>query len=365
MNKPLLSICIPTYNRAQLLRFTLGLLVEQAAQFTELTEIVVSDNASTDDTNAVVREFQVHYPDLRLIYGCNSENIGAGRNILRATDDLATGEYGWVFGDDDGIRPGALQAILDVLRGHPTVDLLDLNYSGLDDGKDLIGRIESQPLRPSCHDDWTDKPFQTGQALFFSDPQYFTFISAKVFRLAKWRAIDKTRFVVSTDWSPERYYPQMFILTEAMRDSPAYRIGYPYVIMGGALSWREQYLRVVCFVYPRAIQSLTRLGYDGRQIHQVVCKLFRSQIERRVLEGILPEDKDEFAFWTKVFRQFWRYREPYVLATKLVLRNCWSFTRQIDQQFTGGLIRRLYRYVRGRSNRSNRGPQVKNKDGAF
>ena len=52
--KPLLSICIPTYNRAELLRSALLSLVPQVKESGGEVELVVSDNCSTDDTRRVV-----------------------------------------------------------------------------------------------------------------------------------------------------------------------------------------------------------------------------------------------------------------------------------------------------------------------
>jgi len=57
-----LSICIPTYNRAAFLGEALDSVIRQA---TDEVEIVVSDNASTDNTEALVREYQARFPRIR------------------------------------------------------------------------------------------------------------------------------------------------------------------------------------------------------------------------------------------------------------------------------------------------------------
>ena len=49
---PLLSICIPTYNRAQFLDVSLRELISQASEISDSIEIVISDNASTDSMAA-------------------------------------------------------------------------------------------------------------------------------------------------------------------------------------------------------------------------------------------------------------------------------------------------------------------------
>ena len=56
MNEPLLSICIPTYNRAAILQETSRLLIRAIKESGHLSEveICISDNASTDRTPDVI-----------------------------------------------------------------------------------------------------------------------------------------------------------------------------------------------------------------------------------------------------------------------------------------------------------------------
>lgn len=101
-----LSFCIPTYNRGAYL----GRLIESiASQWTDEVEIVISDNASTDNTEEVIREYQRKYP--RIIYEKAEMNMGADKNYLRAIE-LANGDYCWLFGSDDYLAEGAIERLL-------------------------------------------------------------------------------------------------------------------------------------------------------------------------------------------------------------------------------------------------------------
>ena len=71
--KPLLSICIPTYNRAEYLGRSIASLVSQREFHGEDVELVISDNASTDNTEEVVARYQKLYDNI--IYSKNEENI--------------------------------------------------------------------------------------------------------------------------------------------------------------------------------------------------------------------------------------------------------------------------------------------------
>lgn len=105
---PLLSICIPTYNRSACLRECLESLLVSARGYEDRIEIVISDNASTDDTSDVVSEFQQRNPFIR--YHRNESNVGSEPNRYIVVS-LATGKYIWIFSDDDKVTEQAVAAI--------------------------------------------------------------------------------------------------------------------------------------------------------------------------------------------------------------------------------------------------------------
>ena len=70
--KPLLSICIPTYNRAEYLDKSIASIVSQNEFNSEDVELVISDNASNDNTGEVVRKYQERYKNI--FYSKNEEN---------------------------------------------------------------------------------------------------------------------------------------------------------------------------------------------------------------------------------------------------------------------------------------------------
>ena len=109
MKFPVLSICIPTYNRSAYLRECLESVLSSAKGHEEQIEIVISDNASADDTASVVNEFKKCYPWIR--YNRNDINVGAERNCY-VVAGLASGEYVWIFGDDDKMTDEAIPSVL-------------------------------------------------------------------------------------------------------------------------------------------------------------------------------------------------------------------------------------------------------------
>lgn len=114
MTQKLLSICIPTYNRAGCLKRLLENIVPQILALEEYVEICISNNHSSDDTKDIVMIFREKYPDL-IIYNENEKNIGFDRNLLKVIS-MAQGEFIWTFSDDDMIVEDGLKEIIEFIK---------------------------------------------------------------------------------------------------------------------------------------------------------------------------------------------------------------------------------------------------------
>ena len=119
---PLLTYAFITYNRSRYLRKSLKSVLQQVGG-DPLVEVLVSDNASTDDTRELVQEMQAQYRNLG--YHCNEENVGAEGNIHEAIL-RSRGEYVIVAGDDDYLLDGALHVVLDNIRKYRGAALFHL-----------------------------------------------------------------------------------------------------------------------------------------------------------------------------------------------------------------------------------------------
>lgn len=108
MTEPLLTIAIPTCNRAAFLQELLETLEDQLKGEPRV-ELLISDNASHDNTPLVVKEFVGRGLCLRCIR--NPQNVGPDANFLQCFQQ-ARGKYLWLFSDDDLVLPGAIAQIL-------------------------------------------------------------------------------------------------------------------------------------------------------------------------------------------------------------------------------------------------------------
>lgn len=162
--RPLLTLAVPTCNRAACLQELLSLLVDQLTAEPRV-EFIISDNASADETPAVVQGFVDRGLSLRYIR--NPQNIGADANFLQCFQQ-ARGRYVWLFSDDDLIVPGALAKILRYCE-----DTYDLIW--------LAGSSFAQPHVPVAAKPGHDAVQITSAREFAKYVHvFFTFISANI-----------------------------------------------------------------------------------------------------------------------------------------------------------------------------------------
>ena len=110
--KPLLSICIPIYNRAFFLDQTLGVFLQEKELFNNDVQLFISDNCSTEDLWLICKKYQDL--GLNLQYHRNDENIGMDGNFTICFNK-AIGKYVLLLGSDDIPLPGFVKMIVGFL----------------------------------------------------------------------------------------------------------------------------------------------------------------------------------------------------------------------------------------------------------
>lgn len=159
---PKVSIIIPTFNRASMLGNTVSSAMQQ--DYPNL-EILICDNASTDDTENVAKNF---LSDSRVQYFRNEANIGMVGNWRKALYERATGEWFLILSDDDWLIDH--RYISDSMSLAKTDSGVSVVYAG-----GYIWDEKRETLKP------LDLPFQSiidGRLVFLSrgrvKPQDFT-----------------------------------------------------------------------------------------------------------------------------------------------------------------------------------------------
>lgn len=122
--QPLLSLCIPIYNRLEYLKRMLERFLEDKILFEETIDLLISDNCSTDDLESCVNEFKSK--GLKITYNRNQKNLGPDGNFLYCFNH-AKGKYCWLLGSDDIPVKGFLNSLVTVLQGKE-YGLVHLNH---------------------------------------------------------------------------------------------------------------------------------------------------------------------------------------------------------------------------------------------
>lgn len=129
---PKLSICMPTYNRAHLIERAFASVLRLRALGVDL-EVVIGDNASTDDTPATVARLAAQHGFVRPFR--NSRNLGSLVNYQLCLR-RSRGDYALYLADDDTLVPEAVVHVLRMLDARPDLSMAVLSFQVWDDTED-------------------------------------------------------------------------------------------------------------------------------------------------------------------------------------------------------------------------------------
>ncbi|CAN5881213.1 glycosyltransferase family 2 protein [soil metagenome] len=166
MARPLVTIGVSTYNRAD--GYLQNALESALAQTYPNLEIVVSDNGSSDGTEAYVKSFG----DERIRYFKQAQNIGANANFNFCLDQ-ARGDYFLLLHDDDVLDPDLVESCLNAAADDTRVGVLRSGTRVIDGAGKVL---TEKPNRMGGHSttelflSWFDK----GTAIYFCSTLFNT-----------------------------------------------------------------------------------------------------------------------------------------------------------------------------------------------
>jgi glycosyltransferase involved in cell wall biosynthesis len=144
-NKQLVSVCIPTYNNARYIGRTIDSIVNQTYKN---IEIVICDNASTDNTREIVHS----YSDKRIRYHRNPKTIHALSN-WNLCIELANADFVAIYHSDDVYEPTIVEKELRLLKKNSNLGavfcldkIIDENGILLKNGVNLPEKIRDKGI---------------------------------------------------------------------------------------------------------------------------------------------------------------------------------------------------------------------------
>lgn len=246
MNTPILSICIPTYNRADYLSDALlSISCQLTPGLSPLVEVVVADNASSDHTEQVVNEFKERID--HLVYVKNPDNVGFDGNVnivVRA----ATGKYCWYLGDDDAIVNGAIEHIVEVCSKNK------YNVISLTD-RPLAERPVTSTLESYSYPDHIDGLSPSESYIQGHLPSA---LSMLIFRRNDW-----LKLADFFDHTPGWFYFETILKMAAMPGSNVLHIDKPMVLTGQDMRWADGGAGLKIFIdCNRFLSKMPDWGYE-------------------------------------------------------------------------------------------------------
>ncbi len=323
----ILSLCIPTYNRATVLTEALQAIADQWEEtFNDLVEIVVSDNASTDQTDSVIEQFSTAHSQIAVVHFRQARNIGGEGNIFTLFK-LARGCYVYFLSDDDVLLPGAIKRILDAFAAHPDLDALLLNTRS----------FQTSPFEDSapnlsvvCDRQLNDKD----EALRLL-ATYITFVSALAFR--RERIADRDYTDRLGTGFPQSY---MFVDVLAQADN-LFVTSRPYLAMRSDNTSGYNFFELFVTRFAEILQYAEARGFAPTTTQLVLQKhrafIFNFGLTfklRGKFGGLVPDYEDGLKRIWRVYR-----RDPpflFAMTILLLMPSSWAKTlRRARKQLQG------------------------------
>ena len=244
-----LSICIPTFNRCAHLSNCLNSIILNTSYNKKDVQICVSDNCSTDETEAVVRHAQ---EKIDIVYRKNKTNLGMSINFLNVIN-MADGKYAWIIGDDDLLMPNTFERLLKIMDQNNGVNFFYINSFHL--ATEYVFEqhqpfdTKNLPIKMEEFSKWRG----SGQMDFFEliNPKIsFDFLGGmflSVFNREKWiensHVLDNEAIHDDNTFSNfDNTFPHVKIFANAFSNSKAYFHAEPLsVCLTGAREWAPMY----------------------------------------------------------------------------------------------------------------------------
>jgi abequosyltransferase len=240
-----LSICIATYNRADMIGETLNSIITQIR--TDV-EIVVVDGASTDATPDIMRLYQERCPAIQ--YHRMPLKGGVDQDYCHAVS-FATGEYCWLLTDDDVVKPGAINTILSHLAKQISLVILDAEVWD----KQLTTRVKAKQL-PIERDKFYEP--SSRELLFTETLSYLSFIGAVVIDRSLWNERIKEPYLGTE-------FIHIGVIFQKVLPRGAFVVSKPCIrIRYGNAQWSPRHFEIWMFKWPDLVWSFSGISDEAK-----------------------------------------------------------------------------------------------------
>jgi len=238
MQNNLLSICIITYNRPELLKNTIDKFISQCRKYN--IPIYVSDNSNNLETSVIIEELKLSYE--YLYYNKNELNLGFDGNILTVVNKADT-KYCWLFGDDDLIEENSIDIVMHTITFNYGVIFINGSTHNND-----FSKIISKKHWFICENTYYNN--ENIEQAFNDLVLYSSFIGSLIINRELWINVDYTKYCKTG-------FVHVGIVFEYLMKTDAFYIAEPLVkIRLGNSGWSKNSFNIWYVNWVKVIQSL-------------------------------------------------------------------------------------------------------------
>lgn len=311
-DKYLLTIAIPTYNGSKTI---LNMLDRLLLECDERVQVIISDNASTDETEQLMRDRKAKYTFVN--YVRNEKNIGPDSNFLQCMR-LAEGKYTWLLSDDDILMEGKLKIILDFLARNDDCSLLYLNAKGF-----------HETYVDEEHCEFYERAVYDGREFVTFDKKVFMqyagrmwgFLSCFIFLTRAFQAIEQPERFKKTYWLQSYIH----VLCADYGEKRLGVISQPCIGAGIYSNVSNFDSGMVDGVYYRQLLNFcVQHGFDKRQLDNLfvwrICFIFKRSLIKERASGIKRSSVLNVIKCTWRYPAAWVSLYPYFFLPPIVCR---------------------------------------------
>lgn len=307
---PLLSICIPTFNSSGLLAIMLEALLPQTEKQGAFIEVIVSDNASEDNSREVVEKFSQVFT---LKYSVNKTNLGPVKNIIKCACELATGEFVWVLGSHNLTTPGSIDHLIRTLDKCRHLNILYANFNCAkypEHWPETAKGGFTGEIHYTANPELENRELEHWQELVRPGSALCTQLYAHIIKRNIWVEYWKNKSLGEPYTDARTTYPHSAMIAETLFNQPSYYIGKPLItIFNGAQTWGDltTRLKVYFLGLPDLIDLYIKNGLPA--LIRIDAQRWNQQVAKPMITGYFREKASEVDY----------------LGRKLIIKNITRF----------------------------------------
>ena len=296
----LLTIGIPTYNRALKLKSLLTVINNQISKMSDpKIELIISNNNSNDGTKEVIKKFK--FSDKISVKLINQKiNIGFDANV----DSLlksSSGLYTWTLADDDELFDGAIQEIYDLTESYNNYKFIFINYL-VSTGNENIN---------STYPPNNNKEVDSINLLETIDYANGN-ISSCIFKTSEWNKIEIEPY-------KNTLYIHLFMSREILNEGKSYIIGKPLLIQHLRDDYPEVYHGDDLPWHFNVYYNTNRFFFGLKKYKKSSTNIFRSPYYlayndiKQILYYKLTRDRDRYGEIVKMIKLLNQFRSFHLI----------------------------------------------------